>query len=147
MSITDPNGPLEDIAFQLLKLREENFIIKAGIQKLLEISTKNAIPHIPVPVPVKEPLPAPPPVERIEVYINSTEVQRILNVSEPVVRRWVSDGLLSIRHARSALNNKYFLSEIEWLKKQHYRKINAEEMRALVKRKKLEFRGFNAFLV
>lgn len=81
------------------------------------------------------------PVERIEVYINSTEVQRILNVSEPVVRRWVSDGLLSIRHARSALNNKYFLSEIEWLKKQHYRKINAEEMRALVKRKKLEYQG------
>jgi hypothetical protein len=81
------------------------------------------------------------PVERIEVYINSTEVQRILNVSEPVVRRWVADGLLSVRSARSALNNKYYLSEVEWLKKQHYRKINAEEMRALVKRKSLEYRG------
>ncbi|MCF2443626.1 hypothetical protein L0657_06635 [Dyadobacter sp. CY345] len=79
-------------------------------------------------------------VDRFEVYINSTEVQRILNVSEPVVRRWVTDGLLTIRNARSALNNKYFLSEIEWLKKQHYRKLNAEEMRALVKRKNFEYK-------
>ena len=144
MDISELSGPLEDMAFQLLKLREENFTIKAGIQKLLEISTTNVIPPLPSPTPPEESLPeaSPPNIERFEVYINSTEVQRILNVSEPVVRKMAACGLLSIRTTKSAANNRYSLSEIEWLKKQHYRHLNAEEMRALVKERNLNTKEF-----
>ncbi|MCF2443627.1 helix-turn-helix domain-containing protein [Dyadobacter sp. CY345] len=132
MECNNSNATLEDMAFQLLKLREENFIIKAGIQKLLEISTTNEPRHLPAPLPLD--------IERFEVYLNSTEVQRILNVTAPVIYDWIRDGLLSTRDSDTKITNRFLLSEIEWLKKQNFRRLNTNDIRALIKKKSLEYR-------
>lgn len=131
MDNQNPKGTLEDIAFQILKLREENYILKSGIQKLLELANEKNISSS--AMPFNEPIP--------EVYINATEVQRLLSVSAPVVTHWVRDGLLITRNAKSVVNNRFLLSEILWLKKQSYRKANAEDIRALIRKKELEYQS------
>ena len=75
-----------------------------------------------------------------EVYINSTEVQRILNVTAPVIYDWIRDGLLSTRDSDTKITNRFLLSEIEWLKNQNYRRLNTNGIRALIKKKSLEYR-------
>jgi len=74
-----------------------------------------------------------------ERYINCTEVQRILNVSAPVVTHWVRDGLLTTRNAKGVINNRFLLSEIEWLKNQPYRKASAEMIRELIRKNDREY--------
>jgi len=73
-----------------------------------------------------------------ERYINSTEVQRILNVTAPVIYDWIRDGLLSTRDSDTKITNRFLLSEIEWLKNQPYRRASTEMIKDLIKKKNIE---------
>lgn len=75
------------------------------------------------------------PKARIEVYINRGEVERIIGASGPTVGRLVKDGLLSTIENRYFSNNKFLLSEVEWLKDQKYKDLNPYDLKKLLDKK------------
>lgn len=78
------------------------------------------------------------PPTRIEVYINRGEVERIIGASGPTVGRLVKDGLLSTIENRYFSNNKFLLSEVEWLKDQKYKDLNPYDLKKLLNKKTKE---------
>lgn len=121
---------IDRIDHQIERLINETVLAIASLHEMTEkrlSSIERALSIIPVD-----------PEE--EVYINSTEVQRLLRVSAPVVSHWVRDGLLSIKASKVDVSNRYLLSEVFWLKRQNYRKASSSDVRELLKKKKLQFK-------
>ncbi|MCF0070247.1 hypothetical protein LZD49_07175 [Dyadobacter sp. CY261] len=76
-----------------------------------------------------------------EVYINSSEAQRILNVSANLIIFWRKEGLLTHHKNQKCQINRYLLSEVWWLKKQKYMFMTPIELTNLIKKRKVEL-GF-----
>lgn len=98
----DPNGPLADIAFQVLKVREENYSMKDLLEKILEIVSGAGLPNS--------------LAEMEEIFINTGEVQRLLEKSAPTILSLVESGLLMRKENPKSRNNCFGLREVLWLK-------------------------------
>ncbi|WP_056282432.1 hypothetical protein [Dyadobacter sp. Leaf189] len=73
-----------------------------------------------------------------EVYINSAEVQRILNASAPTILAWKKEGLLTEHKNAKCPTNKYLLSEIDWISKQKYTFLSPVDLSRLIAKRKTE---------
>ncbi len=66
------------------------------------------------------------------VYLNCTEVQRLLGVSAPVIASWVKCGLLPERKLNKKTTNRYLLSDIEWINRRQYKRLSMQNIRDLI---------------
>jgi len=108
---------LEDIEYNTRKNMEMS---RTLLEKLESMESKEVAPSRP------------------EVFINTGEVQRIINASAPTVLSLISSGLLvPIKNPR-AKNNKFRLSEVEWIKMQKFKDLNPYDLRRLLDKKKVE---------
>lgn len=81
-----------------------------------------------------------PSTER--VYINSSEVQRLLDITFPTLQSFTENGLLKIQNTKTS--NKYLLSEVLWVKEQKYKNLSITAFERLITLKNLTYdRGNN----
>ncbi len=111
-------GPLEEIAFWQRKTNDELHDVKMSLFRLEK------------PDPTPEPLP--------EIYINSSEVQRILKVSANSITAWAKEGLLTKKKNLKCPTNCFLVSEIFWLEKQRYTFLTVHQAKELIKKRKKE---------
>ncbi len=64
-----------------------------------------------------------------EVYINSSEVQRLLGCSAPAIISFVEIGLLLSYNQSKAKYNKFLLREVLWLKEQNFKHAKSFRVR------------------
>lgn len=81
----------------------------------------------------------PKPEQTPDVFINASEVQRILSVSPPTVIMWAKQGIIRQHVNEQCRANKFLLREILWLKKQKYTFLSAPEIKSLIQRRVSEF--------
>jgi hypothetical protein len=112
---------LDDIAYFQKKQAEEMGEVKRALYRMES------------PLPDPEPFP--------ELFINSSEVQRILKVSSTTVTSWTKCGLLTKRKNEKCPSNCYSTSEILWIEKQKYSHLSPGGLRRLVEKRKDEL-GF-----
>ncbi|MCF2443625.1 hypothetical protein L0657_06630 [Dyadobacter sp. CY345] len=125
------NGPLEDIAFQLLKLREENFQIKSDIQKVLDItegSTAYAKPGIANREKSHLDL-------TFEIYLNSSEVKRILMISHPTLQGFVKYGMLRKHQNELTPTNCFLLSDVLWIRNQNVKGVKGARWKEILRKR------------
>lgn len=125
MKNSNPNGPLADLAFELLKIREENFNLKKDLETVINLLSgeKAKIPAIEVFNEI--------------VLINNSEAARILERSNPTLRAYTKFGLLKRHENKKTPSNCYLLNEILWARSQNVRNASALRLK-VVARNRLE---------
>jgi hypothetical protein len=109
---------LDDIAYFQKKSAEELFDIKMVLSRME------------APAPDPEPFP--------ELFINSSEVQRILRVSGNTVATWSKEGLLTKKKNDKCPTNCFSAAEILWLEKQKYTHLSPGGLRRLIEKRNKE---------
>ncbi|MCF0074007.1 hypothetical protein LZD49_26230 [Dyadobacter sp. CY261] len=80
----------------------------------------------------------PKPEQLPDIFINASEVQRILSVSAPTVIMWTRYGIIRHHDNPQCRANKFLLREILWLKKQKYTFLTPAEIKSLISRRSSE---------
>jgi len=73
-----------------------------------------------------------------EIFINTSEVERLLNITRPIILKLTKDGLINTYDNPAAENNKFILSEILWLQNQRYTFLTPIAVKMLLEKKRRE---------
>jgi len=73
-----------------------------------------------------------------EIFINTSEVERLLNITRPIILKLTKDGLINTYENPAAENNKFILSEILWLQNQRYTFLTPIAVKMLLEKKRRE---------
>ena len=107
---------LEDIAYFQKKTVEELNSVKQALYRLE--------------------LPAPTPAPTPEIFINLSEVKRILGVSATTIISWAK-YMIVVKHPNpSCPTNCYRLAEILWLAAQKYTFLSPGEIKRIIEKRK-----------
>ena len=72
-----------------------------------------------------------------EVYINGSEVMRLLGISRPTLIQYVKDKIIAETSKNE--DNRYLLSEILYIQVTHYKNLSTAEVHKLIQKKNKEF--------
>jgi hypothetical protein len=119
--ITFVMGPLDRIEFYMRDLSDMIREIKVRLERIENSQSENQ--HLELP----------------EVYINTSEIQRFLGVSAPIINGLRKEGLITSHKNPKCPSNKFLLSEMYWLRDQtKLTYLSILEIRALIKKRKQE---------
>lgn len=120
---------IKEIAIQLLNLagNEDDYEIILAVAKPLRKQDPILVKHNFSPNAIPE------------VFINASEVKRMLKTSYPTIKGWIDAGLIIPQKNDDCPTNKFLLSEILWLQRQKYTFLNPGDFKRLIIRKNEQF--------